>query len=158
MTDTEYRLRSQGVSDQDLAKFNELWPKVQKQAKIKPKYRLPSFDCPNCSAKNILFAGDTVRKNETIMKVLEENDSVDYVIVCPKCKEHIGVRRNLGRIGDGIRNSAVGVIFQNTFEYEMRIGVKSNKINDPSMILLLFNLSFGIVYLLKIIRRYCHEI
>ena len=57
MTDTEYRLRSQGVSDQDLAKFNELWPKVQKQAKIKPKYRLPSFDCPNCSAKN--YKADT---------------------------------------------------------------------------------------------------
>ena len=96
MTDTEYRLRSQNISNQDLAKFNELWPKVQKQAKIKPKFRLPSFDCPNCDAKNILFAGDAVRKNETIMKVLEENDSVDYVIVCPKCKKHIGVRRNAG--------------------------------------------------------------
>ena len=74
MTDTEYRLRSQGVSDQDLAKFNELWPKVQKQAKIKPKFRLPSFDCPNCDAKNILFAGDAVRKSVRILPIILTNE------------------------------------------------------------------------------------
>lgn len=95
VTPYEY-LRAQGVSCEDLEKFNELWPKVQKQAKIKEKFRLPSFDCPNCNAKHILFAGDAVRKNETILKTLEEKDIVDYVIICPKCKKHIGVRRNAG--------------------------------------------------------------
>ena len=95
MTNTEY-LKERGVSCEDLKKFNELWPKMQKQAKIKEKFRLPSFDCPNCNAKHILFAGDAVRKNQTIVKVLEEKDIVDYVIVCPRCKKHIGVRRNAG--------------------------------------------------------------
>ena len=64
MTNSEY-LKERGVSYEDLEKFNELWPKMQKQAKIKEKFRLPSFDCPNCNAKHILFAGDAVRKNQT---------------------------------------------------------------------------------------------
>ena len=64
-----------------------------KQAQMPKKYKLPTFDCPACHAKNIMFAGDTVAKNETILTLLEENGVADYVIVCPKCKQYIGLRQ-----------------------------------------------------------------
>ena len=67
-----------------------------KQAQMPKKYKLPTFDCPACHAKNIMFAGDAVAKNETILTLLEENGVADYVIVCPKCKQYIGVRRHVG--------------------------------------------------------------
>jgi len=67
-----------------------------KQAQMPKKYKLPTFDCPACHAKNIMFAGDAVAKNETILSLLEENGVADYVIVCPKCKQYIGVRRHVG--------------------------------------------------------------
>ena len=67
-----------------------------KQAEMPKKYKLPTFDCPACHAKNIMFAGDAVAKNETILTLLEENGVADYVIVCPKCKQYIGVRRHVG--------------------------------------------------------------
>ena len=44
-----------------------------KQTQLPKKYKLPTFDCPACHAKNIMFAGDTVTKNETILTLLEEN-------------------------------------------------------------------------------------
>ena len=59
-----------------------------KQTQMPKKYKLPTFDCPACHAKNIMFAGDTVAKNETILTLLEENGVADYVIVCPKCKQY----------------------------------------------------------------------
>ena len=69
-----------------------------KQVAMPKKYKLPTFDCPNpaCNAKNIMFAGDAVAKNETVLSLLEENGIADYVIVCPKCKQYIGVRRHVG--------------------------------------------------------------
>ena len=67
-----------------------------KQTQMPKKYKLPTFDCPACHAKNIMFAGDAVAKNETILTLLEENGVADYVIVCPKCKQYIGVRRHVG--------------------------------------------------------------
>ena len=67
-----------------------------KQTQIPKKYKLPTFDCPACHAKNIMFAGDAVAKNETILSLLEENGVADYVIICPKCKQYIGVRRHVG--------------------------------------------------------------
>ena len=67
-----------------------------KQTQMPKKYKLPTFDCPACHAKNIMFAGDAVAKNETILSLLEENGVADYVIVCPKCKQYIGVRRHVG--------------------------------------------------------------
>ena len=66
------------------------------QRRMPKKYKLPTFDCPACHAKNILFAGDAVAKNEPILSLLEENGVADYVIVCPKCKQYIGVRRHVG--------------------------------------------------------------
>ena len=68
----------------------------QKQAEMPKKVKLPTFDCPACHAKNIMFAGDAVAKNETILSLLEENGIADYVIICPKCKQYIGVRRHVG--------------------------------------------------------------
>lgn len=55
-----------------------------KQAQMPKKYKLPTFDCPACHAKNIMFAGDAVAKNKTILTLLEENGVADYVIICPK--------------------------------------------------------------------------
>ena len=67
-----------------------------KQRTLPKKYKLPTFDCPACHAKNIMFAGDAVAKNETVLSLLEENGIADYVIICPKCKQYIGVRRHVG--------------------------------------------------------------
>ena len=67
-----------------------------KQTQMPKKYKLPTFDCPACHAKNIMFAGNAVAKNETVLSLLEENGVADYVIVCPKCKQYIGVRRHVG--------------------------------------------------------------
>ena len=43
------------------------------QRTLPKKYKLPTFACPACRAKNIMFAGDAVAKNETILTLLEEN-------------------------------------------------------------------------------------
>ena len=44
-----------------------------KQRTLPKKYKLPTFDCPACRAKNIMFAGDAVAKNETVLSLLEES-------------------------------------------------------------------------------------
>ena len=48
-----------------------------KQTQMPKKYKLPTFDCPACHAKNIMFAGDAVAKNETILTLLEEKEVAD---------------------------------------------------------------------------------
>ena len=68
-----------------------------KQTLLKPKYKLPTFDCPVCGAKKILFAGDRVSKNETVLEMYREQGYADYVIICPKCKQYIAVRRQAGK-------------------------------------------------------------
>ncbi len=77
-------------------RLNEIVSADHKQKTLPKKYKLPTFDCPACRAKNIMFAGDTVAKNETVLSLLEENGIADYVIICPKCKQYIGVRRHVG--------------------------------------------------------------
>ena len=67
------------------------------QQRLDPKYKLPTFDCPVCGAKKILFAGDKVAKNETVLEMLREGCRADYVIICPKCKSYIAVRRYAGK-------------------------------------------------------------
>ena len=34
------------------------------QAQMPKKYKLPTFECPACHAKNIMFAGDAVLRSE----------------------------------------------------------------------------------------------
>ena len=51
-----------------------------KQRTLPKKYKLPTFDCPACRAKNIMFAGDAVAKNETVLSLLEESGIADYVV------------------------------------------------------------------------------
>ena len=48
-----------------------------KQAQMPKKYKLPTFDCPACHARNIMFAGDAVAKNETVLSLLEETGVAD---------------------------------------------------------------------------------
>lgn len=43
------------------------------QRTLPKKYKLPTFACPACHAKNIMFAGGAVAKNETVLSLLEEN-------------------------------------------------------------------------------------
>ena len=64
-----------------------------KEKQRKNSCRLPAFDCPACGAKRILFAGDKVSKNETVLETLQEADRADYVLLCPKCRQYIGVHR-----------------------------------------------------------------
>ena len=73
------------LSEEESKRFFE---DFNKQKKMPKKYKLPTFDCPNpkCDAKNILFAGSSASKNETVLEMLEENGVADYVIICPKCK------------------------------------------------------------------------
>ena len=57
---------------------------------------LPSFDCPNpiCDCKRILFAPNSEIKNQSSLVLLQrETDfgNVDFVLICPKCKQKIGV-------------------------------------------------------------------
>ncbi len=77
-------------------RLNEIVSADHKQKTLSKKYKLPTFDCPACHAKNIMFAGDAVAKNETVLSLLEESGIADYVIICPKCKQYIGVRRHIG--------------------------------------------------------------
>ena len=50
-----------------------------KQTQMPKKYKLPTFDCPACHAKNIMFAGDAVnllRKVNSFLKIIEKNFEV----------------------------------------------------------------------------------
>ena len=60
---------------------------------------LPSFDCPNpvCDCKRILFAPSSEIKNQSSLVLLQketEFGEVDFVLICPKCKQKIGVVRS----------------------------------------------------------------
>ena len=55
--------------------------------------KLPTFDCPFCGAKRILFAGDKESKNGTVLLSFERSHGADYVILCPKCRRYIAVLR-----------------------------------------------------------------
>ena len=59
-----------------------------KQTQMPKKYKLPTFDCPACHAKNIMFAGDAVAKNETILTLLEENGVADYLSFAPNANHN----------------------------------------------------------------------
>ena len=104
MPQKKYDLRNQYESpvhrynkeNERIAHLEDVLCAHQKQAEMPKKVKLPTFDCPACHAKNIMFAGDAVAKNETILTLLEETGVADYVIVCPKCKQYIGVRRHVG--------------------------------------------------------------
>ena len=104
MPQKKYDLRNQYESpvhrynkeNERIAHLEDVLCAHQKQAEMPKKVKLPTFDCPACHAKNIMFAGDAVAKNETILSLLEENGVADYVIICPKCKQYIGVRRHVG--------------------------------------------------------------
>ena len=57
---------------------------------------LPSFDCPNpvCNCKRILFAPSSETKNQSSLVLLQRGTDfgdVDFVLICPKCKQKIGV-------------------------------------------------------------------
>ena len=69
-------------------RLNESVSADHKQKTLAKKYKLSTFDCPACRAKNIMFAGDAVAKNETVLSLLEDNGVADYVIICPKCKQN----------------------------------------------------------------------
>ena len=43
-----------------------------KQRTLPKKYKLPTFDCPACRAKNIMFAGDAVAKKERCYRFLKK--------------------------------------------------------------------------------------
>ena len=94
-----------------------------KQAQMPKKYKLPTFDCPACHAKNIMFAGDAVAKNETVLSLLEENGIADYVIICPKCKQYIGVRRHVGTelVYRQFRSLAPHVRFEYVYVFNHRV-------------------------------------
>lgn len=120
------------------AQIQALLNRCAKQAKIGKQYRLPSFSCPSCGAKNILFAGDTVTKNETVIKVLEENDTVDYIIICPKCKKHIGIRRHVGiELSDAKYRclSGIPVSFYEIFNHRLLTEKERNSLPDNTLIL-----------------------
>ena len=93
------------------------------QRRMPKKYKLPTFDCPACHAKNIMFAGDAVAKNETVLSLLEENGIADYVIICPKCKQYIGVRRHVGTelVYRQFRSLAPHVRFEYVYVFNHRV-------------------------------------
>lgn len=102
-----------------------------KQAEMPKKYRLPTFDCPACHAKNIMFAGDAVAKNETVLSLLEESGIADYVIICPKCRQYIGVRRHVGTemIHREFRSLAPYIRFEYVHVFNHRVtGVYENNV------------------------------
>ena len=97
LTSDKGRFEKDFKTEEDRKKrLDEIVSADYKQRTLPKKYKLPTFDCPACHAKNIMFAGDAVAKNETILSLLEENGVADYVIICPKCKQYIGVRRHVG--------------------------------------------------------------
>lgn len=123
------------VEAEQRAQIDALMKRCAKQTKIDKRYRLPSFSCPSCGAKNILFAGDTVAKNETILKVLEEQDTVDYVIICPKCKKHIGVRRHVGIELANIQYrclSGIPVTFYEVFNHRLLTEREAKNLSDSA--------------------------
>ena len=88
--------------------YDQVCHDMAKQQLMKTKYKLPTFDCPCCGAKKILFAGDTVSKNETVVEMFRENGIADYVIVCPKCRQYIAVRRHAGKEHSGAYFRTIG--------------------------------------------------
>ena len=97
LTSDKGRFEKDFKTEEDRQKrLDEIVNADYKQRTLPKKYKLPTFACPACHAKNIMFAGDTVAKNETVLSLLEENGIADYVIICPKCKQYIGVRRHVG--------------------------------------------------------------
>ena len=63
------------------------------------RQRLPSFDCPNpdCKAKHIAFATSRDAKNETELvqrDIFNDLTEADFVIICPKCKQHYVLYRH----------------------------------------------------------------
>ena len=63
------------------------------------RHRLPSFDCPNpaCRAKHIAFATSRDAKNETKLVPIDKFTDLteaDFVIICPKCKQHYVLYRH----------------------------------------------------------------
>lgn len=58
----------------------------------------PAFRCPNpvCGARRIFFAANRAEKNRTRLfpyDRLPEGSTVEFVIVCPKCRQRIAVCR-----------------------------------------------------------------
>ena len=53
------------------------------------RHRLPAFDCPRCTAKNIVFAASVEAKNHVELiplEMLSPDMSADFIVMCPKCK------------------------------------------------------------------------
>ena len=76
-----------------LKKSGVVWVNVGRE---NARRSLPSFDCPNpvCDCKRILFAPSSETKNQSSLVLLQrETDfgEVDFVLICPKCKQKIGV-------------------------------------------------------------------
>lgn len=63
---------------------------------------VPAFNCPACGAKRVLFAGDKISKNETVLEQFREHGVADYVIICPKCRNYIAVRRQASKESAGL--------------------------------------------------------
>ena len=85
MPQKKYDLRNQfeksarryGNEEERLTQLQTVIDAHHKQTQMPKKYKLPTFDCPACHAKNIMFAGDAVAKNETILTLFEENGVPD---------------------------------------------------------------------------------
>ena len=104
MAKSLYNINGEVTAEQ----YDQVCHDMAKQQLMKPKYKLPTFDCPCCGAKRILFAGDTVSKNETVVEMFRENGIADYVIVCPKCRQYIAVRRHAGKQNVNVHFRTVG--------------------------------------------------
>ena len=119
----EQAARRYNNEEERLTQIQTVMDAHHKQAQMPKKYKLPTFDCPACHAKNIMFAGDAVAKNETVLSLLEENGIADYVIICPKCKQYIGVRRHVGTelVYRQFRSLAPHVRFEYVYVFNHRV-------------------------------------
>ena len=60
----EQAARQYNNEEERLTRIQTVVDAHHKQAQMPRKYKLPTFDCPACHAKNIMFAGNAVAKTK----------------------------------------------------------------------------------------------
>ena len=74
----------------------KMFTESAKQQFLNMKYKLSSFKCPCCGAPNVMYADSAVLKDASIDADIDEKGYADYVVICPKCRGYIAIRRSRG--------------------------------------------------------------
>ncbi|MBQ7647217.1 MAG: hypothetical protein IJS94_08115 [Clostridia bacterium] len=74
----------------------KMFVECEKQQFLEMKYKSPSFSCPACGARGVLYADTAVLRCRELNEKIDRDGYVDYVVRCPKCMSYIAIRRQRG--------------------------------------------------------------